>query len=243
MSKIPIRRSRLMRQENRRMAKQTIIILLLTLALIIVFFTVGIPSLVQLAVNLGNSKADTPLSQQDDTIPPPAPFFDSIPEATSSAQIELSGMAESLSRITLYHNNRESAQTTTDNQGIFLFSQIDLDQGSNTFTATATDKAGNTSLISSQSIIFYSNTPPELTITQPQSGDRFSGPLEQVITIKGTTDNDVQVTLNERILVVTSDGSFSTTHQLNEGNNTLTFTATDRAGNQTQEEIEVNYSR
>jgi bacillopeptidase F len=243
MSKTPIRRSRLLRQENRRMAKQTVTIIIITLVLIIFFFTVGIPSLVQLAVNLGNSKANTPLSQQDDTIPPTAPFFNAIPESTSSAQLDLSGSAEALARITLYHNNAENSQTTSDSQGEFSFSQISLDQGTNTFTATATDKAGNTSLISSPLIMFYSNTPPSLNINEPQSGERFSGPLEQLITIKGTTDNDVQVTLNDRILVVTSDGSFSTSHQLDEGNNTLTFTATDKAGNQTQEEIEVNYSR
>lgn len=243
MRQVINRRSRLARQESKQMAKQTMLIVVAAIIFLVLFFWLGIPSLINLAVALGNSKATSKFNQNDDTIPPSPPQVNVIPVATSSASIDLLGITESGATVYLYQNDSKIEETTADNLGNFSFLGITLADGATTFYAQSLDAAGNQSHNSTLQTIIFDDEAPELVITKPTDGKDYYGVTEQFIDIAGNTDPEATVFLNDRQLVVTGDGTFSTKHELKEGSNTLKFTAVDQAGNQTETEISVNFSR
>lgn len=243
MRQVVNHRSRLARQENKQMAKQTVIILVAAVIFIVLFFWIGIPSLINLAVALGNSKAASKFNQETDTIPPAPPQVNIIPVATTSANLDISGSAEAGTTIYLYQDNTKAQETTADNLGNFAFLNLTLADGSTSFYTQSIDSAGNQSHNSTVQIITFDNQPPQLEITQPTDGSRFYGVTEQFIDIAGQTDPAATVFLNDRQLVVTGDGAFATKQELREGDNQLKFIATDEAGNKTETEISVNFSR
>lgn len=223
--------------------RQTLIIIVVTLVILVGFVTVGIPTLINFAVALGNSKASSKISLQEDTLPPLPPQLSTIPEATKDTALTITGFAEAGSLVYLYQNSNKIAETTADNQGNFTFADVQLENGSNHFVATATDQAKNQSQQSMAQTIVFDNEAPSLTIEAPADGARVFGLLQQLTDVRGATDPGVQVTLNDRQLVVTGDGSFSTKYQLEEGEHTLKFVAKDKAGNETIKEIKVTFSK
>lgn len=238
----PIRRSRLAKQENKRIFHQTLLILVATIAFLIVFFWIGIPGLIKLAVVLGNAKATSKFTQED-KIPPLPPQFILPVEATSTESIVIEGNSEPGTIVALHQNQDVSVESTADNEGKFSFATLTLTDGLNTFYAIATDLAGNVSQPSPTQTITLDKEVPPLNLEKPTDGARIFGTLNQLTDIIGTTDPGTVVTLGDRQIVVTGDGSFSTKYELAEGDNTLTFTATDKAGNQTIKEVVVNFSR
>ncbi|NMA29820.1 MAG: hypothetical protein GX943_02040, partial [Candidatus Pacebacteria bacterium] len=61
------------------------------------------------------------------------------------------------------------------------------------------------------------------------------------ILVSGETEPLSRVYLNDHLILVDGEGQFSTTHHLNEGENILRFIAIDRAGNQSELEIKVEF--
>lgn len=108
-----------------------------------------------------------------------------------------------------------------------------LADGSHTIVATASDYDGNTS--SAVSITIKIDTvPPTLILSSPENNS-FTNVASCVV--PGTTNDEhsspVTVTVNGEAVTVNSDGSFSTTITLNEGENTITVVATDSVGKTT----------
>jgi len=237
------RRSRLAKQQNKKMKKQAVSFLIISVVFLVLFFWIGIPGLIKLAVNLGNSKASSKFNIEADTIPPAPPQLELIPTATTSAIINLYGTAEPGSKIVLYKNNSQDEESTTDADGQFSFLNIKLSSGTTTFYAKSIDASENESQNSSYQTIIFDDEAPELSIAQPTDGAEFYGQTEQVIDIQGSTDPNANVYLNDRQLVVTGDGSFSTKYQLEEGDNQLNFKSIDEAGNELETTLNVKYSR
>jgi hypothetical protein len=237
------RRSRLGQQENIRLFKQTALIILVVLALLASLIFLGIPALIKLAVFLGDLRNSASPIETTDTIPPATPQFNPIPSATSSATLNLTGYSEPGANITLYQNGNQISTTLVDDQGVFTFPQVNLEPGLNRFYAIAQDIAKNDSLQSATQTTVLDNSLPTLTIQSPSDGQQFIGLNEQTINIQGTTDSDVSITLNDRLLVVNSDGNFNSRYSLQEGDNILKFTAIDTAGNSIQTQLTVNYSK
>jgi large repetitive protein len=236
------RRSRLTDLENKRLVKQTFLLVFAVIAIMAVILFVGIPSLVKLAVLLGNLKGKATPIVQTDTVPPATPQVNTIPDATSSATLTLSGFTEPGATAVLYQNGERLSDTPVDTQGNFVFTDITLNSGLNRFYIIAKDAASNESLQSSTQTIIYDNATPTLTVDSPQDGHQYFGLSQQMLTVQGKTDPDVTLKLNDHFLVVNSDGSFTGRFQLQTGDNHLTLIASDPAGNQTQTSLTVKFS-
>lgn len=232
--------SRLQKQESKRLKRQTIFIILITVALLIALIFLGIPLLIRTAVLLSGND-DSP-AQNQDTLPPQTPQLSAILEATSSASLSLNGVSEPGATVTLFQNNQEVAKTIVNASGTFEFLTIELEQGSNTFYAVAKDLAENLSQRSPTRSIQFDTTPPNLTITSPEPDEMIVGATKQTIDVEGSTDSNTKVMLNGRVIVVLSDGTFTTKHSLQEGQNILTFEAVDAAGNLTSKDVTISYS-
>ena len=98
------------------------------------------------AANLSLSGV-TQTGPQIDTTAPAAPVISS--DTVSVNTVALTGTAEANSTITVFDNSTKLGTTTTNSSGAWTFTTGALANGSQSFTATATDGAGNVSPLSS----------------------------------------------------------------------------------------------
>ena len=74
---------------------------------------------------------------------------DTVNGTTGPVTVTLTGTAEAYSTVTVYDNSTQLGTTTTNGSGGWTFMTAPLADGSESFTATATDSAGNVSPLSS----------------------------------------------------------------------------------------------
>ncbi len=164
-------------------------------------------------------------------IPPAAPVITSPTTLTNENTITITGTTVEGSTVTLIQNNIALTPTTiTSSDGIWSV-DVTLIQGDNTFTATATDQAGNISDVSNSVTVTWDNTAPAApVITSPTPSTNAD-----THTIAGTAENGSTVTLTRNSVALvptaTSDGTWSIDVTLIQDANTFTATATDQAGN------------
>ena len=168
-----------------------------------------------------------------DNAAPVAPVITPPTTLTNENTITITGTTVEGSTVTLTQNDNVLTSTVTiDSDGTWSV-DVTLIQGANTFTATATDQAGNISDVSNSVTVTLDNTAPVAPVITPPT----TLTNENTITITGTTVEGSTVTLtqNDNVLTSTvtidSDGTWSVDVTLIQGANTFTATATDQAGN------------
>lgn len=145
----------------------------------------------------------------------------------SSLSVKLDGTAVSSSAFTF--------STVTGGYSVTYTPQTALADGSHTIVVNVRDNDGNAA--AEKTTTFKVDTvPPSLNITSPAEGLITSTPT---LAIKGVTNDTssspvtITIKLNgtdQGAITVASDGSFSKSVTLAEGNNTIVITATDSAG-------------
>ena len=93
-----------------------------------------------------------------DTTPPAAPAITNSTGIVASSPVKIIGTAEANSIVELFKGETSLGTVTADNLGAFTFSNVVLAEGNNSFTATATDAANNTSVASSVITITFDTT-------------------------------------------------------------------------------------
>lgn len=205
---------------------------------VLALFFLGILPILTKILSLSAQKivSATPVPQA--TISPPtlsAPFT-----ATNSAEVRLTGTADPNSSVLLGINGSIGRKVTASGSGNFSF-DVTLSQGDNLIFAYEEDGQGNRSDGSNPITITYSTEAPNLEITQPTDGAVITQSKQSVVQVKGKTEAGNKVYLNGQFLFVGSDGSFSGSFQLVQGDNTLTVRAVNSAGNATSQDIHVKY--
>ncbi|NIN36507.1 MAG: hypothetical protein GTO60_16020, partial [Gammaproteobacteria bacterium] len=146
----------------------------------------------------------------------------------NSQNILLKGQVVDTSPVTLKVNGKD---TTLQPDNSFEV-PLQLAEGPNTIALAAEDAAGNPSTLTLH--VVADTIAPQLEITAPKNNDFLNTP---VITVTGTlTDaNPDKVILNNSIQGVIDGSTFTINNvQLNEGSNTLSVEAFDKASNRTQ---------
>ena len=233
--------SRLIRKEEARNIRRAFLYGCFTLTLSLTIIFLGIPTLIKMAIFLGNLRSSSLPIETQDLLPPSPPKLYPLPEATSSSQIRIKGSAEPGTTVKIFLEKKQEKEVITDNNGHFQLANLTLKPGKNEISATAIDKAGNESQQAKSLIVFYDRTAPLLEITEPVDGAEFFGEQNKV-KIKGKTEGEATVLINEHLVVVDQEGNFNYLFSLKEGKNQIKITATDRAGNQTEKKLQVNYS-
>ena len=232
-------RTRWQRKEERRNVLKAFLYVGGAVLLITGTIVWGMPLLVKMAVFVrGITSSDKGITM-DDTIPPGPPLLISQYVATSSPRLAIRGNAEPGATVYLTQNLDSLGGSVVSENGTFLFPEITLKDGNNSFIGVVIDGAGNKSRSSDALDVYYSSTKPKLDISTPGDKQSFSG--QRSFEIKGSTSPDCRVKVNERVLIVDSKGSFFGLYYPVDGDNVLTFTATDRVGNQTRKEITVSF--
>lgn len=231
---------KLISTENKKNTRGAVFYIILTIAVILAIYFLGIPALGRLTSFVSSMKGNDKKISSSDITPPPPPKFKNFPEFTNQTTLSLSGNTEAGSTVKLIFNGIPS-EVISDSDGQFSFT-VDLQNGINTFAATATDQSGNQSQKSEDYKITFDNKAPELTVSSPNDGSSFFGSNQRQVTIQGQTEPDASVTINDRIIFVDDTGNFQYTTTLNEGSNNFNIKATDKAGNTTEKTISLNFS-
>ena len=182
------------------------------------------------------------LYSKKDLIAPITPYLNPIPEATKEDSITISGKAEPSTKIFLKIDSKESQDTTSDNEGVFSFTNIPVSFISQQISVVAKDTAGNTSKESHVYSVTKDITAPEFEITAPKPDEKFKS-TGRNYKVTGTTEANTTVILNDQIGFVSSNGEFFVNIRLSEGKNDLKIKVTDKAGNETEKEITMEYEK
>lgn len=232
------KRSRLDRKEDEEITKKTVVLGGVTVLIFAIVLVFGLPLLIKLSVLLGNSKKLSK-NDQEKVLPPLPPRLVVSFEATNSAKFSISGVAEPKVEVELLKNDVSIGKKTVDDKGGFVFDNIILDNGGNTFTALAsTQKEGNSELSKTVTVI-YDDQPPSLNMINP-SEDKVTVDSPD-FDIVGKSERGVSVTVNGRLALVDDEGMFKLKVQLNAGKNSLEIILRNPAGNEVKKNIEITY--
>lgn len=236
-----MRRSRLSRKSQKKSTQTLVLSILGIAAVLFLLFRYGIPFISDASFLFGRitSNPNEENKKQEDQRFVPAPDLDSVPKATKESNIKVTGTSLPELTIKLFVNGNFEDELTAEDEGAFEFDVI-LTDGENIIKAKAI-KEGEESEFSNSLIISYLKEGPEISIEAPSDNSDLKG--QNPIEVKGKTDPDVKVTVNDFQAVSGSDGAYSYFLTLKEGGNEIKVVATDLADNKTEKTIRVNYSR
>jgi bacillopeptidase F len=232
--------SRLGRFENRKAQQRLLIALAGSIGVLVFIALFGVKILVGFSLLVDRIRGNSPVSTQTQANLLLPPVLDPISEATHSAMINISGKAASKAQVIIYINDEQYKKVTAGDDGVFALTGVPLESGSTSISSKVTDDKGNTSELSNVIKTTADDKPPKLEITKPEDNAKIQDGSHKVV-VEGKTDEDARVTVNDRIIIVRSGGSFSSTIPIPDGDTTLTITATDPAGNNTTEVRKVTY--
>jgi Bacterial Ig-like domain len=107
-----------------------------------------------------------------DTVAPAAPVIESPPDGSlnTTGTVTVSGTAEPTSTVELFEGAASKGATAADAAGNWSKTLTLVAEGSHTYTAKASDLAGNTSAASNARTVIVDTTAPETTIDSGPSG-------------------------------------------------------------------------
>ena len=229
--------SRLARRQGKKIIRQSTMMIILAILGAIIFIFVIMPQIIQLFFRIFGSGDVNFIG--NDTVPPQVPVLLTLVEATNQDTIESTGYGEAGSQVVIVRNGEETGKTDVNSEGQFSYT-LELVDGDNAVNLYGVDETGNES--STRTVLIIRDTEaPSLAFEALENGKQITLRSNQNLTIRGETEPGSQLTLNDRSVYVNSDGTFSTTYYLQEGDNVLRFVVTDEADNRTEREVTVNF--
>lgn len=233
------KRSRLKRSTDSDVNKKTVIIGLITVVLFVLIVIFGLPLLVKFSIFLGDIKKKSADDIKEKVLPPTMPRLIYPHEATNSAVISISGVADVGSTVELLKNEETTQKTPVNDDGSFNFDNISLDQGTNVFSAISVSDKGGSSQETKPLEIDYDNQPPNLTLDNPATDNITID--KEYFDISGTSEKNASVTVNDQVALVDEQGKFKFRVQLSLGKNQIDLVARDAASNETKKTITITY--
>ena len=232
------KRSRLERKKDEQITKKTVFMGFLTVLIFVLIVVFGLPLLIKFSIILGNSKSKKDITNEN-IVPPLAPRLIVPFEATSSSKIKIDGFAEAGAEVELLKNEQTIGTTEVTVDGNFSFTNIELDDGENNFSAIATKENSGTSEISKIASVIYDTVSPELTMSNPSENSLTVDSAD--FDIIGKSEKGVSVTINGKVAVVDSEGNFKLKIQLSPNKNNIEVVVKDEALNETKKTISITY--
>lgn len=228
--------SRLLKKERQKMVRQTMIFIAIALVIGLVFLFLVLPGFVRMV----NVFLSSDWTDQEHRLPPSPPIISAPPSATNSANLLLTGFGQAETELVVTINNQPSAQVPIGEDGSFSV-ELTLNSGTNNITAYLLDQLDQASKMSRSYEVLLDQTPPQLVIEYPENGARIISRENQNLELIGLTDQDARVYVNERVVFPNDEGVFTYNYLLEEGKNIFEIRAVDRAGNQAEAKLEVEF--
>ena len=231
--------SRLRRVEEKTAMRRMGLAVIGSIALLLFVAIFGLKILIGFSLLVDRIRGTAPQTQTNDVTLQP-PVLNPLPEATNSATLIISGKGTAKATLTLTVNDKEYKKTKVGDDGTFSITDIPADEGDFTASAKISDDKNNVSQASNMISTTVDRKPPKLDVSDPEDGKTVNDGTHKV-SVQGITDEDMKVTINGRIVVVKSDGSFTYAFALNDGENKLEIVSRDDAGNETKVTRTVTY--
>ncbi|MBI5122905.1 hypothetical protein HZA75_03535 [Candidatus Roizmanbacteria bacterium] len=231
---------RLERVKEKKM-KNTIILYIVILFLILYFiFTFGIKLLLNSSSFISGlfpQPSTKPLSKTENTFS--SIDVNSIPQATNSARFIISGSILNFDILDFYLNGKKVKKIESSSD---TFSEEigDLEKGDNNVYVLAKSRNSKIEKNTITYKVFYKNEKPKLDISEPSDNSTTNN---QEIKVKGSTDKETYVRVNDLPVVVDASGGFETTVRLKDGDNQIVITASDIAGNMETKFLKTTYQK
>lgn len=168
------------------------------------------------------------------------PILNNLPKAVKAEEITIEGYAIPGTTVVIYLNGPKHSENLVDAEGKFRVENLKLIEGNNTIFGRVIDNENNESEKSETVRIVYDKKSPKLEITTPSDGDVIKN-LNKRVRIMGTVNEKATITINERFVVQKADNSFDYYLGVSEGNVEIEVVATDEAGNESKEELVIQY--
>jgi hypothetical protein len=164
-----------------------------------------------------------------DTKPPVVEITAPSPATVvNNRTVIVSGIADKNTATVAVSGGKGPAVQAVVNAGTFTAKEVKLEEGVNTITARAVSLAGNAGTATVR--VTVDSIAPVVTISSPKN---LLITNKKMVTVSGTVDDATALVRVNNTPVQVERGSFTLLSvNLNEGGNTVTVTATDRAGNQ-----------
>lgn len=231
-------RSRLAEVEEKKSVRSAFIFGGLTLLILILAVVFGLP-LFSKFIGLFTKNSSTSQTNGNTAILL-APTLAQLPEFTNQQSIVVKGSAKPGSTIKVFFGDATD-QVPADDSGNFALN-VGLKKGKNVIYAKVVDASGNESPDSVHYTVIFTNDAPKLTVTSPTDGQQFFGDKQKTLNVQGQVDQDISVTINDRIAIVDSSGKFSMNYDLQQGDNQLKIIAKDQAGNKKEIDLKVTFN-
>lgn len=179
---------------------------------------------------------------EKDLVPPTKPYLNPIPEATKEDYVDLQGRSEAGVKLTLKIDGQKFQETVADAEGKFSFTGIPVGFASQVMYVEAVDEAGNVSSPSQTYTIVKDTEEPEFEILTPENGENYKS-TGRTYKVTGKTEPGLTVQINEQRAILTPAGEFSASIRLEEGSNEIKIKVIDKAGNEKEETIYLNYEK
>lgn len=232
--------SRLKRHEQKQFTRTLTIYVVIFLVIVVFIFTFGLKLLFGTALfvaNLTNKKMPSPSLTKTENFIKNIDVTD-IPVATNSARFTIAGEILNFDKVSFYINGEKVKELTLPYSDSFIQEIGDLKKGANDIFLSASSNGDKTSKSSPHYTITYLSDKPKLDISEPSDSVKTN---KQEIKVAGSTDKEIFIKINDLPIVVDANGSFQTIVKLNDGDNKITVTATDVAGNIETKTLTVTY--
>lgn len=211
------------------------------LATLILILTIGLKILLNSSIFIAhffNEKKPEPLNKMTD-------FYgnlniDNIPTATNSSKFIVSGSVVNYDKIQFFINDKKINEISTLSNNSFSEEIGELTEGENKVYLKAVSNDLKSSKKSDIFTVIYKPNKPKLEIIEPQDKTKLSN---QEVLIKGSTDKEVFIKIDNLPITVDVNGNFQTTIKLKEGDNSILITAEDIAGNLETKDLSITYQK
>lgn len=212
--------------------------LFLILVLVVLFFTIGLPFLVNSSFYVarlfgGNKDSTESVSEPLGTLE-----INSLPVATNSARIIVSGTVENFDELYFYVNDEEVKKVSPDED--FEEEIGDLQIGDNEIYLKAVSKKSNRKKETPKYIVIYKTNKPKLEVLEPTDNSKTS---HDEINIVGKTDKDTSLQINSFPVIVDANGNFKSSVKLKEGENKILVRVEDAASNNEEKTLTIIYEK
>lgn len=231
---------RLERVQEKKMKNTIVLYIVILFTVLYLIFTFGIKLLLNTSSFISGlfpQPSTKPLSKTEDSFS--LIDISSIPQATNSARIIISGSVLNFDTLDFYLNKIKvkEIESTSD---VFNEEIGDLENGDNSIYILAKSRGSKVEKSTITYKVFYKSEKPKLEITDPSDNSTTGN---QEIIIKGNTDKETYIHINDLPVVVDANGAFETSIRLKDGDNQIVVTAQDIAGNEEVKTFKVTYQK
>lgn len=230
------KRSRLTRKTDEQITKKTVFLGMMTVLLFLLVIIFGLPLLIKFSIFLGNARNIKDVVSEK-VLPPQPPRVILPYEATNTAKINISGVAEPNIKVALLKNDVNLKEVEVSSEGDFVIKDIELEKGENVFNLIAESEKGGTSELSKPVKVIYDDQSPTIVMSNPK--DDSSSVDSADFDVEGKTEKGVSITINGHVAMVDDEGNFKLKIQLNAGDNDVEIIAVNLAGNETRKKVKI----